>query len=731
MNTWKLGTLFSIFAMLLSVTSPETAYSQLVDLGSRTEITRRSITRVSQTQGELEVAVSDNGQNIVVAVNNLVGNPPFTQKTVFFSNDGGQTFQPSSLPHLVSSQPTLVNRRDPTVARGGLNKFYYAALGGSNILLGSSTDSGATFNFVSNDGAKCQEDSGASKCTSDQPHIAADPRAGNENTLYVVWRETDNFPDGRNIETAMIQCSLNGGATWQTPQSIGKGILVRMTVGADGIPYAIFADRRTGNGSIFIQRFTPCDANLANSLKAAFLLDVNSRPLKVVDFVNVPCPVPGLDRCNDGNILSSPTLAVDAANPQNIYVVYANRTANGNENIMVAADSNRGNGGFPASLRQQISVPTNVPARRFLPWACGGKGEIFAGWYDRRSANAANNDNTEYFVRSLQMQTQFTNEQTFSLRTSNEISLSGGVPDSQCASGWPHSPRNSGDSENCSVQPQFAGVCHAGGSGTCSLGEACPVGTRCSDGACIPTCSVNNCGSNATCRSGFCIPNTRLDTSRNAPRCDFSNPNCAAGETCVVGRGLPKYGDYNGFACADSKAFVAWASATVPGGLSLPNTGLNVFLATVEARRVPNRLGFCANNPSLCVDKPKLVDNKLELICSKLGCWVSEPIPELCKRVLDCPGCGSGSLCPPNYQLVLSGLEDIWTVEVVDGSGKRIQQSQRKRGGDLEVTFRPDKNAFSEKQIGDYFLIFKMGAKGEAGRSYPVQLKIKPDTAKP
>lgn len=49
----------------------------------------------------------------------------------------------------------------------------------------------------------------------------------------------------------------------------------------------------------------------------------------------VTCPVPGLDRCNNGNDLRSATVAVDDTNASHIYVTYAENTGAGNENVLV------------------------------------------------------------------------------------------------------------------------------------------------------------------------------------------------------------------------------------------------------------------------------------------------------------------------------------------------------------------------------------------------------------
>src|SRR5713226_203929 len=64
--------------------------------------------------------------------------------------------------------------------------------------------------------------------------------------------------------------------------------------------------------------------------------------------------------------------------------------------------------------------------------------------------------------------------------------------------------------------------------------------------------------------------------------CDFANPGCAPGEKCQLwGGGLPKYGDYNGTACAAGHVYATWASATPPAGSVevLPNPGkIGIFI---------------------------------------------------------------------------------------------------------------------------------------------------------
>jgi hypothetical protein len=50
----------------------------------------------------------------------------------------------------------------------------------------------------------------------------------------------------------------------------------------------------------------------------------------------VSCPVPGIDRCNDGNTLSSPTVATDPTDPNHLFVTFSEFvTANAEEIVAV------------------------------------------------------------------------------------------------------------------------------------------------------------------------------------------------------------------------------------------------------------------------------------------------------------------------------------------------------------------------------------------------------------
>jgi hypothetical protein len=483
---------------------------------------------VHETSGELELAVSNDGRTVVVATNSGYS----------YSHDAGQTFTrggptPASFPH----------DGDPSLALGATPTFYYAFLGrpdgsaaannvtGCSVSVAVSADTGNTFTFR-NHAVFCAN--GKSTCGPDQEHLAADHlnAAKTGDQLYVVWR---NFTPaqaastlvctnlGANYVAPSIVCSVDGGQNWTAPKSLGTGDFPRVTVGQDGFVYVIFRE----NSNVVLDKFSSCENGLAVQ---------QGWPVTVASINDVTCPEPGLDRCNDGNTLSSQMAAVATDDPTHVFVAYATNDGVGED--IVVRDSVDGGLTFP---RQVIINSGSESSHRFMPWVCPVDDAAFVSWYDRRKASQvtstnqecetgcqkthsdclksgipawecgqglsnctnkcktlSNNDLTEYFYA-------FARPVGGSLQTFGETDLSG-RPDPQCASGWPDGARSAQDYLSCSVQPQ----------------------------------------------------------------------------TASVGGGEPKYGDYNGNACASSHAYFAWASATAPIGLPAVS-GMNVFFAATPS----------------------------------------------------------------------------------------------------------------------------------------------------
>jgi hypothetical protein len=442
---------------------------------------------VQDGAGELEVAVSSDGQNVVVAANSGVS----------FSHDAGQTFRRAAIP-----EPT----DDPSVAVGKSGNFYYSWIGrNKNVASVSvSTDHGENFRFSSNAAALPGQCPPGQTCV-DQPHIAADRwsySANGSDRLYVVWRDMSG-----NLKSPKLSCSADGGQTWPTVKTVydtASDIFPRIYVGSDGAVFVIFATTQ----AILLSKYGNCE----NRLQIA-----DGFPVTVTSFANVSCPVPGLDRCNNGNILSSPTVAEDDLDSNHVYVAWATATVPGKNEDILAADSVDGGRTFPRSTR--LNAP--VRARRFMPWMTTYHGSAYVNWYDRRYSfvpGAASNDLTRYMGASASVTAG-------NLVAANEVDLSQ-VDDPQCSNLWPIAPRSEQDALLCSNPEQTAGRCY---------------GT-------------------------------------NTP-CDFNIP-CPGGRQCSTGRGLPKYGDYNGAAAIAGKLYSFWTSIQPPNGLPVssgdPNDSLDL-----------------------------------------------------------------------------------------------------------------------------------------------------------
>jgi len=434
---------------------------------------------VQTGNGELEIATSADGRNIIIASNTALSH----------SSNVGRSFAAGST--------GTFGLNDPTLARGSSGNFYLGVIAiasgtpaqlnvtGCTNAVSRSTDNGANF-ALRGYSARCPS-TGAGVCFPDQEHIAADSvnaSSGNDQ-VYAVWRNftpSGTVPNCNSIGSGFvapsISCSQDNGANWTARAAIpGAGDFPRVAVGRDGNVYVA-----TVNGNaIQVNRFSSCATGLTPA--AGFPVTVDSSTSALV-----PCPVSGLDRCNDGNTLSSPTVAPDPDNAARIFVAFAMNDTEGGETITVA-ESNDNAKTFP-NLR---SVNTTASVRRFMPWSCSTHGRAWVGWYDRTAATApqARNDLTDYFLGSATGLAR-----GFSYNLTNN-------PDPQCNSGWP-------------------------------------------------------CGE-------------RDATSATA---------CPGGASAPAGGGCPKYGDYNGIACAGNWIVTAWTSATAPQGL--PGVaGLSVFSSSV------------------------------------------------------------------------------------------------------------------------------------------------------
>src|SRR5262249_29244481 len=180
-----------------------------------------------------------------------------------------------------------------------------------------------------------------------------------------------------------------------------------------------------------------------------------------------------------------------------------------------------------------------------FPYICSTAGKKFVSWYDRRNSTAASPDLTAYYRSTV-----FDDGSATAVGIGTEVNVSG-VDDPQCSSGFPVTVSSAIEESGCTNLPALrAGIVPGG---TCQA--------PCAPGVAGP------CGSGQGC-----------DFRAGAPAC----PSVPVAETCTAGSGQPKYGDYNGAACALGTHFVAWASSTPPKAAAC--TGLRLARARAGVR---------------------------------------------------------------------------------------------------------------------------------------------------
>jgi len=486
---------------------------------------------------EPEVAVSSNATNILVAM----------QGQSFASVDGGKTFS--------GPQALGTASGDSSVAIGQSGNFYHAALFGGSCPANNNCVEIAALTVTNNAGTAVQTVGtlnnavvcpntavgGVPACFVDQEHIAADrvkAAANNLDNVYVAVRVSAGNGFGPGASLANVACSPDSGAHWSPLFPLeGNSDYPRVTVGSDGFFYVVFSNNGAGSGNIRIDKFNSCPA--LNTTTAPPTVPAMTRatvtttvtPFTTFGGCQQANGFGGLDRCNNGNILSSPTIAVDDTKPNHVYVAWAQSNMTGTSENIEVIDSLQGGTDWPNTGRPPVTVNSAVTGKRFMPWVCATGGKAFVTWYDRRAATAANNDLTDYRAASAGL------DATNTLVPSNDDFQISTASDPECAQ-WPFTPRSRYDVLNC--KPVVPGI----GAGTL-----------------VGTCKLNP------------VPNP--DTSSNRA-CNYSQPDPTAcpitpaitqQEVCQsIGGGGPKYGDYAGNACGLGRLQTVFASGVTPSG---------------------------------------------------------------------------------------------------------------------------------------------------------------------
>ncbi len=359
--------------------------------------------------GEIEAASSLSGNNIVTDASCAIS----------YSNNGGASFSGSS----VTGQPSNLDG-DCTVTWGQSGSFYLGQLGTDFVALYASTggSNGAAFSYVTN-----AVDRRSVSINVDQPHVAADrwnKSGSGGDFVYVVWQETGSF-------LSRVACSSNSGSSWIAPVDANSGNFgyPRVSVGPDGMVYVA---SRSWPSSIILDKFSDCDSGLNEQPGFPVTITID----------DIPCPVPGLDRCNNGNTLASPTVAADDTAANHVYLGWAQENGGGTGSNIVIAESSNGGQSFGAPVAANAAT-TGV---RFMPWLFSWGGTAYVSWYDRSTADSSVADPDD-----------FTRFHVGSVVGANGILTPGadtdlmGRDDPQCASGWPCGARSTNDYTACTI----------------------------------------------------------------------------------------------------------------------------------------------------------------------------------------------------------------------------------------------------------------------------------------
>ncbi len=614
------------------------------------------------TYGEVAIAASDSSNSVVYAANGT--HTGDTSGEVWNVQAGGAPQQSQ----LSLNPGTTIPVGDPSMALGapnpgtGLQRFYYSEIfvspGGDrtvgpyqNVVFQSGDSTGVTFAQTATSPVNCGNAS-ANCVLADQAQLGADRRTQSSkgDRLYIAWR---NFTTTKltasgtasNFSGAAATCSFDGGASWRPidmtsfPQSTD---FPRLSVAPDGSVFiAVETGATSGSYSLWVHKFSPCDAGFTQ---------LPGFPVNVAPSVGELPSLAGLDRQpNGGEYIVAPDDS--DLTGQRLFLVFARENSTsgtnqelGNEDIVVAESTNGGANWTVANT----PVNSTSTGYRFFPWACSTNGRTYVTWYDRRDATEQKPDLTSYYWGSV---TDPTHSGTPTISADTSVSGPSSDDDAQCKSGFvsqlsplaaPSDPR---DETNCNSDLPTSTV----GAGIC---------TTCSSSA------IETDFENMTSTCGSLAP------------CDFrsSNPCAVAGESCDTELGEPKYGDYNGAACARGLLFLAWASASRPRGVTCAQAGGTCSIAAdccggascTGGICVPSGRSTCTGNGAACTMLASCCSNNcLAGTCepgvnvytyatSCTTCPGETGCVDIANSASDCGGCGhkcqgvcSSGVCQP------------------------------------------------------------------------------------
>ena len=436
----KLRTIMILCSLVLFLINAPFGNSAVVDDNIRIN---------SNGRGELEVAVSQDGDDVVVGLQS---------RRYVSSNDGGATFPNVGRPG--------AGNGDPSVAVGQSGDFYLAWIDsncGTNYQtfdvttlpaqpfgydctgIARSTNNGVSFqtNMV-NPAVVCIGRAGtggmdpAGACFPDQEHIAADPvnagtGGGTNDQIYSTWRNFNSLN-----QNAGLVCSEDSGVNWTAPISLGaNSFFPRITAGQDGFVYVA----AYSGANYRLWKYSSCANGL--NLQAGFPLNVAAR-------TQYDCPFAGHDRCDQNP--SSQTVAVDDTDPDHIYYAYAEDNAEGPNRYSTIFVRDSSDGGETWNAGDVVQANDADNARRIMPWLCTTQGDAVVTWYEQAStAAAATSDSTHHVGAQVGL------DNANNLASKAEFTISE-VSDPWCNSGWPGGTRFANGDKTSTTPPKHVPI---------------------------------------------------------------------------------------------------------------------------------------------------------------------------------------------------------------------------------------------------------------------------------
>jgi hypothetical protein len=211
----------------------------------------------------------------------------------------------------------------------------------------------------------------------------------------------------------------------------------------------------------------------------------------------------------------------------------------------------------------------------------------------------------------------------------------------------------------------------------------------------------------------------------------------------------PYLGDYCDMVSEGGSFYGVFSSGNIPDSANFPHGVVyqrNANFTTRQLRNTANTanvsasidpfffaitpgrlIRICDIIPSLC--RPTVLEPGIIRVKCLLGeeCVFPELIPEICTKVINCPGCEGGTaLCPPFVHFFLDDFDPaVWEVEILDPQGNAVRQELRRTREGVVISFRPSKELYSRKDgIGPYKIAFApVSGKGD-GKEYTFKPRL-------